>query len=101
MNYLDRRRTDLPRTPLAPDPTRRRLTARELEIALLVGDGMKDALIAERLGLAVSSTGLSIRRILRRLRLKHRQELAEWIVDRRVSDDDARPLRRVEVAEVS
>jgi DNA-binding NarL/FixJ family response regulator len=71
-----RRSTDPPYRPAAPDPTRRRLAAREREIALLVGDGLNDAEIAERLGLDLSTTGLCVHTIRRRLRLKDRRDLA-------------------------
>lgn len=91
-----RRSTDPSRTPSAPDPTRRRLTAREREVALLVADGLKDAVIARRLGLAATTTGHYIRRILQRLQLKDRRELAAWVAARRSSDDAGRRLRRVQ-----
>lgn len=91
-----RRNTDPPHTPLAPDPTRRRLTAREQEIALLVGHGLKDAVIAKRLGLTVSTTGHYIRKVLRRLRLGSRGELVAWVAVRRSSTGAGDVLRRVE-----
>ena len=84
-----------------PDLTRRRLSARELEVALLVSDGLQDAVIAQRLGLAVSTTGLTVRRIRQRLRLKDRQELAAWVSARRSSADTSRSLRRPEIDEAS
>ena len=91
-----RRSTDpLPTSP-GPDRTRRRLTARERDIALLVGDGLKDAAIAMRLGLAVNSASVCVRRILLRLRLKDRRELAAWVAARRSPEDAGRRLRRME-----
>jgi len=89
-----RRATDPPRTPLAPDPTRRRLTAREREIALLVGDGLKDAAIAKCLGLAATTTRSYIRQILQRLGLKDRGELVAWVAARRHSGHPEAGLRR-------
>jgi DNA-binding NarL/FixJ family response regulator len=94
-----RRDSDPPHVPLAPDPTRRRLTAREQEIALLVGDGLKDAVIAKRLGLTVSTTGHYIRKVLRRLRLGSRGELVAWVAVRRSSTGVGGMLRRVEANE--
>jgi len=82
-------------------PSRRRLSARELEVALLVSDGLQDAVIAQRLGLAVSTTGLTVRRIRQRLCLKDRQELAAWVAARRSSADTSRALRRSEIDEAS
>jgi len=55
-----RRQTDPPRPPWAPDPARRRLTEREREVALLVADGLKDVVIARRLGLSRSTVGTHI-----------------------------------------
>jgi DNA-binding NarL/FixJ family response regulator len=52
-----RRRTDPPRDLWAPDPTQRRLTPREQEIALLTSADFKDILIARRLGLSLSHPG--------------------------------------------
>jgi DNA-binding CsgD family transcriptional regulator len=95
-----RRSSDPPHAPLAPDPTRRRLTAREREIALLVGDGLKDAVIALRLGLTVSTTGHYVRKVLRRLRLRSRRDLVAWVAVRRASTDVGDVLRRAETNEV-
>ena len=79
----NRRSTDPPLSPLAPDPTRRRLTERERQIALLVAAGLKDAAIANRLWLSVPTIRVNVRRILERLRLEDRGELAAWVDARR------------------
>ena len=78
-----RRSTDPPRAPLAPDLTRRRLSARELEIALLVAEGLKDFLIARRLGLSTSTVGTHVRRIQSRLGLDDRAGIIAWVEARR------------------
>ena len=92
-----RRATDAP----TPDVTRRRLSAREREVALLVGDGLTDAAIASHLGLAVTTISLYIRHIRLRLRLKNRGELEAWVAARRLPADDSPDLRRLEIDEPS
>jgi len=91
-----RRQADPPRSPLAPDPTRRRLSARELQIALLVADGLKDVVIARGLGLSASTVATHVRRIQSRLGLHGRQELAAWVNARRDRDHPEAGLRRGE-----
>lgn len=91
-----RRSTDPPRSPLSPDPGRRRLTPREREIVLLVAGGLKDSVIAKRLGLATTTVGLHVSKALRRLRLDSRGELAAWVAARRFPDGMGGGLRRGE-----
>ena len=91
-----RRSTDPPRAPLGPDPARRRLTPREHEVALLVAEGLKDAAIARRLGLATNTVGLHVSRTLRRLRLDGRRELVAWVAARRFPNGMGGDLRRSE-----
>jgi DNA-binding CsgD family transcriptional regulator len=89
-----RRQTDPPRFPLGSDPTRRRLTAREQESVLLVADGLKDAAIAKRLGLGLSTVGTYIRRIQHRLGVDGRGELAAWVAARRNPNHPEAGFRR-------
>ena len=91
---IPRRQTDPPRTPWAPDPARRRLTARELEVALLVADGLKDVVIARRLGLSASTVRTHICRIQHRLAVNGRDGLAAWVAARRPSAAMKGYLRR-------
>jgi len=93
MEY-SRRRTDPPRPPLAPDPARRRLSARELEIALLVADGVKDAVIAKRLGLSKATVRTYARRLCLRLGLSDRAGIIAWVATRRPSAAVRDGLRR-------
>jgi len=86
-----------PRAPLAPDPSVKRLTPREREIALLVADGLKDAAIAERLGLSLSTVGTYVLRVQRRLGLDSREEIAAWVMARRSPDHPEASLRRIDV----
>jgi len=86
--------TDPPRSPWASDPTRRWLSAREREIALLIADGLKDLVIARRLGLSASTIGTHARRIQSRLGLGDRAELIAWVKARRSSAYPEAGLRR-------
>jgi DNA-binding NarL/FixJ family response regulator len=88
------RQTDPPRTPWASDPARRRLSAREREIAILVADGLKDVVIARRLGLSTSTVGTHVRRIRTRLGLNDRAGIIEWVAARRTSAAVKDGLRR-------
>ena len=95
-----RRRTDQPRTASSPDPARRRMTAREQEVALLVGAGLKDALIAKRLGLSVSTVRTYSRHIQGRLNLTGREALVSWVAARQTPAHPQAGLHRLkDVAE--
>ena len=91
------RSTDPPRSPLAPDLTRRRLTTREREIALLVADGLDDMTIAQRLGLSPKTVANYVTRIRLRLVLESREDVARWVNARRDPNNLGTHLRRIEV----
>lgn len=80
---------------LGPDPTVRRLSPREREVAVLLARGLKDAAIGQTLGIAAGSVGIAVRRIQLRLKLDGRAELAAWVRARPDSDDPTGRLRRV------
>jgi DNA-binding NarL/FixJ family response regulator len=82
---------------MPPDPTVRRLTPREREIALLVADGVKDAAIGRRLGLTPSTVASYVQRVQRRLQLAGRKDVAAWVVARRTPADPEARLRRMRV----
>ena len=82
--------------PPTPDLTRWRLTPREREVTHLVADGLDDAAIAGRLGLAPSTVGLTVRQIRLRLRLKRRADIESWVAARRRRDDPGGGLRRAD-----
>jgi DNA-binding CsgD family transcriptional regulator len=86
-----------PRPPLAPDPSVRRLTPRERDVALLVAEGLKDILIARRLGLSLSTVSNYVRRVQRRLGLGSRAEIVAWVAARRIPDSQEFGLRRADV----
>src|SRR4051812_7720198 len=67
-------------------PSFQRLSPREREIALLVGDGLELALIARRLNLAPATVSNHLQRIRWRLRLAQRADIAPWVAARRVPD---------------
>jgi DNA-binding CsgD family transcriptional regulator len=64
-----------PGAALAPDPSVKRLSPREREVALLVAEGVKDILIARRLGLSLSTVRTCVLRVQRRLGLGSREEI--------------------------
>jgi DNA-binding CsgD family transcriptional regulator len=88
------RQTDPPRTSPGSDPAGRRLTAREREIALLVADGLKDVMIAKRLGLSPSTVRTHRLRIQHRLQVNGRDEIAAWVAARRSPAYPEAGLRR-------
>ena len=84
-----------PRDATEPYPAGRRLSDREREIALLVADGLTDAVIARRLGLTLGTVRSYVRHIRLRLGLASRAEVAAWVQARRNPDDPTGRLRRV------
>ena len=74
---------DRPRTFSSPDPTVRRLSDRERDIALLVADGLKDVVIARRLGLSHATIKNYVRRVRIRLHLADRAGIIAWVTARR------------------
>jgi DNA-binding NarL/FixJ family response regulator len=96
-NMMRRYRIGYPHVTMSrpPDPSVRRLTPREREVALLVADGLSDAAIAERLNLKLSTVGTCVQRVQRRLHLTSRTEIVVWVAERRVSEDPNTRLRRV------
>jgi DNA-binding NarL/FixJ family response regulator len=93
------RATDPTRPPLGGDPARRRLTAQERDIALLVGDGLSDLAIAHRLVLAPTTVATYIRRIRDRLDLAGRWDLEAWVNARRDPGHPEAGLRRVDASQ--
>jgi non-specific serine/threonine protein kinase len=56
------------------------LTPRELEVAHLVAEGLTNRQIAERLAIAPGTTRIHVERILRKLGLTSRVQVATWVV---------------------
>jgi DNA-binding CsgD family transcriptional regulator len=67
-------------------PSVRRLTPRERELALLVTDGLKPAVIARRLNLTPQTVSTYLQRIKMRLNLARQADIAPWVAARRVPD---------------
>jgi DNA-binding CsgD family transcriptional regulator len=82
---------------MRPDPSVRRLTPRERDVAFLVADGLSNVEIARELNLQPKTVSSYVQRIQLRLRLKSRAELVEWIAIRRVPGDPSARLRRMRV----
>jgi DNA-binding CsgD family transcriptional regulator len=80
---------------MRPDPTVRRLTPREHEVALLVADGLPDTVIGRRLGLSASTVASYVGRVQRRLDLARRRDIAAWVQIRRTPGAPEARLRRV------
>jgi DNA-binding NarL/FixJ family response regulator len=83
-----------PRVPLAGNPAASSLTNREREVARLVADGLKDILIAKRLGLSPATVRTYIQRIQWRLKLDSRAEIAAWVTGCLDPDDPEARFRR-------
>jgi DNA-binding NarL/FixJ family response regulator len=88
-------RSPSPEMSRPPDPSVRRLTPREREVAHLITDGVTNAVIALRLGLTRSTVGTCVQRVQRRLDLSGRAEIATWVEARRTPGEPEARLRRV------
>lgn len=66
-----------PSEPFAP------LSPRELEVALLVSEGLTNRLIAERLVVTEATAAKHIENILNKLGFNSRAQVARWVVERR------------------
>jgi DNA-binding NarL/FixJ family response regulator len=82
---------------MRPDPSVRRLSPRELEVANLITDGFTNALIALRLGLTLTTVGTCVQRVQRRLDLGNRAAIVAWMTARRTPGSPEARLRRVSV----
>ena len=78
------------------DPRVRRLTEREHQVARLIAQGLKDAVIARRLGLSASTVAVYVGHIRQRLRLATRAEIAAWVTARLDPNDPTCRLRRLD-----
>jgi predicted ATPase/DNA-binding SARP family transcriptional activator/DNA-binding CsgD family transcriptional regulator len=66
-----------------PDERTERLTRREREVALLVARGLTNRQIASELSVSQSTANNHVARILRKLELRSRTQIATWITERR------------------
>ena len=77
-----------PPTPVSehqppPDERTEKLTRREREVALLVARGLSNRQIASELSVSRSTANNHVARILRKLGLRSRAQIATWVSDRR------------------
>jgi pimeloyl-ACP methyl ester carboxylesterase/DNA-binding CsgD family transcriptional regulator len=63
---------------------RQRLTARELEVATLVADGLTNLAIASRLSIAPRTAETHVENIRRKLEVRSRAQIAAWVTEHRV-----------------
>jgi len=66
-----------------PDERPERLTRREREVALLVARGLTNRQIAQELSVSRNTTNNHVARILRKLGLHSRAQIAAWVTERR------------------
>lgn len=77
------RLTRLLRARASDDEPAKRLTARELEIAGLVANGLSDLNVAKTLGIDEATVGSHLRKVYRKLGVHTRVELAHRLAPRR------------------
>ena len=70
--------------PAGPQP---RLTAREMEVARLVADGLTNHSIAVRLSIAPRTAEAHVENIRRKLEVRSRAQIAAWITEHRQTVD--------------
>jgi pimeloyl-ACP methyl ester carboxylesterase/DNA-binding CsgD family transcriptional regulator len=61
-----------------------RLTAREMEVAALVADGLTNASIATRLSVAPRTAEAHVENIRRKLQVRSRAQIAAWVTEHRL-----------------
>jgi DNA-binding NarL/FixJ family response regulator len=95
---MERRERPSPpaRLSLAARPSVRRLSSRELEIARLVAEGLKDSTIARKLGLSAATVATYVQRIRSRLQLSSRSDIVGWVTERTTVGYPDAPLRRAD-----
>jgi len=73
----------VPEQQRQPDERPERLTRREREVALLVARGLTNRQIASELSVSRSTVNNHVARILRKLGLRSRAQIAAWVTERR------------------
>ncbi len=61
-----------------------RLTAREIEVATLIAEGLTNASIATRLSVAPRTAEAHVENIRRKLQVRSRAQIAAWVTERRL-----------------
>ncbi len=73
--------------PPADEPAER-LTPREQEIALLVRRGLTNRQIAQELSISASTANNHVAKILKKLGLRSRAQIAAWVTQRRFTSSE-------------
>ena len=60
------------------------LTAREIEVATLIAEGLTNASIATRLSVAPRTAEAHVENIRRKLQVRSRAQIAAWVTERRL-----------------
>ena len=81
----------VPEQQQSPDERTERLTRREREVALLVARGLTNRQIAEELSVSRSTANNHVARILRKLGLRSRTQIAAWVTLRRSPSSEQDP----------
>ena len=71
-----------PKTSLAPGETQDKLTTREREVAVLIGQGKTNGEIATELVLSKRTVELHVSKILSKLGLTSRGQIMRWAIER-------------------
>ena len=72
-----------PEQPPADDEPAARLTRREREVALLLGQGLTTRRIAQELSISANTANNHVARILKKLGLRSRAQIAAWVTQQR------------------
>jgi DNA-binding NarL/FixJ family response regulator len=76
--------------PAAAEPTEK-LTRREQEVAVLIAQGLTNRRIASELSISTSTADNHVARILRKLDLRSRAQIAAWVTERRSPSSERDP----------
>jgi len=89
---LSKDETDPPTTPVPEEPlageTMDKLTHREQEIAVLVARGLTNCQVSTKLGISERTAGNHVARILSKLGLQSRAQVATWATERHLLTPD-------------
>ena len=78
---LSRKAADLTTTPVPPERPAGKLTSREREVSLLVARGLTNRQISRELSISERTAGNHVARILRKLGLRTRTQVATWATE--------------------
>lgn len=83
---MERRTSGLPRSGPVSSEAVRFLTKRELEVATVLSRGLTNQQIADELFISVRTAATHVKRILSKLGLRSRTQVARWVLDQRPTD---------------